>query len=60
MKRKHYRAGISLLAAAALAFTACQGTEGGPDSREEEASAAAQELARSIRQKYDEQYDYTR
>ena len=59
MKRKHYGAGISLLAAAALAFTACQGTGGGQDSREEEAVMAAHELAGSIRQKYDEQYEYT-
>ena len=62
MKRKHYRAGISLLTAAVLALTACQGTGGtgdGEDSREEEAAMAAQKLADSIRQKYDEKYEYT-
>ena len=31
MKRKYYRAGTALLAAAALALTACQGTGGGYD-----------------------------
>lgn len=58
MKRKYYRAGTALLAAAALALTACQGTGGGQDSPEE-AAMAAQKLADSIRQKYDGQYDYT-
>lgn len=60
MKRKYHRAGIALLASAALMLTACQGTGGGGDgNREEEAAMAAQKLADSIRQKYDEQYDYT-
>ena len=59
MKRKYYRAGTALLAAAVLALTACQGTGGGEDSRKEEAAMAAQKLADSIRQKYDGQYDYT-
>ena len=58
MKRKYHRAGIALLASAALMLTACQGTGGGGDgNREEEAAIAAQKLADSIRQKYDEQYD---
>lgn len=62
MKRKYYRAGTALLTAAVLALTACQGTGGtgdGEDSREEEAAMAAQKLADSIRQKYDEKYEYT-
>ena len=59
MKRKYYRAGTALLAAAVLALTACQGTGDGEDSRKEEAAMAAQKLADSIRQKYDGQYDYT-
>ena len=60
MKRKYHRAGIALLASAALMLTACQGTGGGGDgNREEEAAMAAQKLADSIRQKYDEQYEYT-
>ena len=59
MKRKYYRAGTALLTAAVLALTACQGTGYGEDSREEEAAMAEQKLADSIRQKYDEQYDYT-
>ena len=59
MKRKYYRAGTALLAAAVLALTACQGTRDGEDSRKEEAAMAAQKLADFIRQKYDGQYDYT-
>ena len=60
MKRKYHRAGIALLGAGALILTACQGTgEGGDGNREEEAAMAAQKLADSIRQKYDEQYEYT-
>ena len=59
MKRKYYRAGTTLLTAAVLALTACQGTGYGEDSREEEAAMAAQKLADSIRQKYDEMYEYT-
>ena len=60
MKRKYHRAGTALLAAAALALTACQGTgRRRRYSREEEAAMAAQKLADSIRQKYDGQYDYT-
>ena len=59
MKRKYYRAGTALLTAAVLALTACQGTGYGEDSREEEAAMAAQKLADSIRQKYDEKYEYT-
>ena len=49
MKRKYYRAGTALLTAAVLALTACQGIGYGEDSRE----------ADSIRQKYDEKYEYT-
>lgn len=59
MKRKYYRAGTALLAAAALALTACQGAEGGEGSPETQDAMAEQKLADSIRQKYDEQYDYT-
>ena len=59
MKRKYYRAGTALLAAAALALTACQGAEGGEGSPETQDAMAEQKLADSIRQKYDEKYEYT-
>ena len=55
MKRKYRNRGICLALMAALMLTACRG--GGEDDRQ--AKLEAQKLTDSIRQKYDEKYEYT-